>query len=136
MKAIVDANILFSSIVKNKDSRKVWFNPDLELSAPEFILAEMVKYRALLEKKSGKNSADFERLLAIILGNVEIIPDYELKPYLPAAESLVNDPKDFLYLACAIKENALLWSNDKELKKQGRVKVLNTQEMIKEFGSL
>jgi predicted nucleic acid-binding protein len=41
------------------------------------------------------------------------------------------DPKDAPILACALSmPNDGLWTEDKHLKKQGKAKVYNTQEMI------
>ena len=34
-----------------------------------------------------------------------------------------------MYFALALKLNCGLWSNDKELKKQSKVKILNTNEV-------
>jgi predicted nucleic acid-binding protein len=79
---------------------------------------------------------EFNQLLELTTSQLILVSDAELKPYLPAAASLINDSKDWLYLACALKENAILWSNDKEFKKQTRIKTKTTEEMMKETGQL
>lgn len=43
------------------------------------------------------------------------------------------DPDDKMYFALALKLNIPIWSNDKELKKQKRVKVYTTEELIEEM---
>jgi len=136
MRITVDANILFSCLIKDGMSRRVWMSPSINLYAPEFILQEFKKYAPLLLKKFGGRQEDFESIAEKLLGIVEFVPDGELIPFLPAANSLLQDKKDLLYLACALREDTAIWSNDLGFKRQQRVAVKNTAEMIGEFGSL
>ena len=136
MKITADANILFSALIKEGLTRKIWFNPEIELISPKFLLVEFKKYAHYLKKKSGLNETEFGLLSEKLLSQIRFIEDQELKPYLPAAASLSTDPKDWLYIACALKEDTIIWSQDKELKNQQRIKTLSTQEMQKEIGLL
>lgn len=130
MKATVDANILFACLIKGNLTRKLWFNPELHLFAPSFIIDEFLKYRKEIEKKSRLPEDEFNRLLGLVLSQITLVPDSELKPFIPAAASLTKDDKDWLYLACALKENTIIWSNDKEFKRQKRVETKTTAEMM------
>ncbi|MBI2598068.1 MAG: hypothetical protein HYW50_02635 [Candidatus Diapherotrites archaeon] len=58
MKTTSDANILFSALIKEGLTRKIWFNPELELFSPKFLLLEFKKYSNYLNKKSGLNKSD------------------------------------------------------------------------------
>ncbi|MFH1256206.1 MAG: PIN domain-containing protein [Candidatus Diapherotrites archaeon] len=136
MKVTVDANILFSALIRKGKTRKIWFNPEIELYAPFFILQEFRKYKDYLRKKSGLDAEDFADLSGNLISQLLFVKDNELGPFLPAAASLHSDVKDLLYLACALKEDTIIWSNDKGFKAQQRVKILTTDEMEKEFGSL
>lgn len=136
MKATVDANILFSALLRKSITRRIWFNPELELYAPAHLLAEFQKYRCFLLKKFGGSEDEFSGLYLKLLSQVHFIPDDKLKPFLPAAASLSGDPKDLLYLACSLAEDTILWSNDKGFKKQSRIMVLNTEEIVQEIGML
>jgi predicted nucleic acid-binding protein len=136
MKATIDANILFSALLKKGMTRKILFGPEMNLCAPKFLLIEFLKYKKYLKSKFGGTEEEFEALLQKIISQIRFVPDEELKPYLPAARTLAEDPKDWLYLACALKEDTIIWSNDRGLKKQGRIRVFTTHEMKKEFGNL
>ena len=136
MKATVDANILFSCIIKEGKSRRLWFSPSINLYAPAFILEEFKKYAPLLLEKYAGKPADFAGIAEKLLGAVEFVTDNELIPFLPAANSLLEDKKDILYLACAIKKDTIIWSNDKGFKRQHRIAAMNTAEMMEEFGML
>lgn len=136
MKVTVDANILFSGLIKEGTTRRIWLSPSINLYAPAFILEEFKKYTPmLLEKYAGKKE-DFAGMAKKLLGVIEFVPDEELKPFLPAAASLLQDEKDILYLACALRQDTCIWSNDKGFKKQRRIAVMNTAEMIQETGML
>lgn len=136
MKVTVDANVLFACLLKDGQTRRLWFNPELELFAPKFIITEFLKYNWKFWKKFGGSPADFKKLLDLVISQVQLIPDPELVPFLSAAASLSNDSKDWLYLASSLKEDTIIWSNDDELKKQTRVKIMTTKEMTEKFGVL
>lgn len=136
MKATVDANILFSSLIKRGITRRIWFEPELILYSPKFIYDELYKYENFLFKKFSGTKEEFEELSKKLLSKIRIIAHEELVPYMPASKSLIKDEKDLIYLACALKEDTIIWSNDKEFRKQNRIKIRTTEEMVKEFGSL
>lgn len=136
MNVTVDANILFAALLKDSATRKLWFNPELALFAPVFMLVEFNKYQSDLKGKYGGTAGDFESLCNKILSQVKFITDEELKPFLPAAATLSSDSKDWLYFACALKEDTIIWSQDKEMKKQHRIQVKTTTELMHEVGSL
>ncbi len=136
MKVTVDANILFSCLIKEGMPRRVWFSPSINLYAPAFVLHEFKKYSPALLGKCGGKREGFASIAEKLLEIVEFIPDNELVPFLPGANSLLRDKKDVLYLACALKEGTPIWSNDKGFKKQNRVRTMNTAEMIEEIGML
>lgn len=136
MKVTVDANILFSGLLAKGITRKIWFVAELKLYAPTTLLTEFYKYSKILQERFKGTREEFEFLYKKLLSCIQFVTDSELKPYVPAASSLINDSKDWLYLACALKEDTVIWSNDKELKKQERIKVYSTTEMKKEFGTL
>ncbi len=79
-------------------------------------------------------SADeFNRLLALILGKVIIVPSEMLEPYRQEAHEIVKniDVNDVLFIACALAyKGSIIWSNDSNLKKQSLIKVINTAEAM------
>jgi len=53
---------------------------------------------------------------------------------LKEAKSISPDPDDSDFFALALKLNCPIWSEEKKLKKQLEVKVVNTSELIEELG--
>ncbi len=136
MKLVVDANILFAALARNGLTAKLCFSKSIQLCAPEFILQELEKHSQTLRKKFNGTDEEFEKMKNLLLKQVELISDETLIPFTPAAASLITDKKDWLYLACALKENADIWTHDAGFKEQKRVKVWTTEKLAEEVGKL
>jgi len=136
VKVTVDANILFACLIKDSITRKLFFNPTLSLYAPEYIIDELLRHILEIRKKSGLSEEELSRLIQKAFGQVTVVPDKDLKLFLPAAASLVEDPGDWLYLSCALYEDTAIWSNDNDFAPQKRVKVFTTKELMSIVGSL
>ena len=136
MKVTVDANILFACLIKDSTTRKLFFNPALSLFAPEFIVAEFARHLVEIRKKSGLKDEELYRLVGSVLSQLVLVPDTDLKPFIPAAASLVNDPKDWLYISCALYKNTIIWSHDLDFSTQKRIPIISTKELMDIIGSL
>ena len=136
MRVTIDANILFACLIKDSTTRKLFFNPALFLFAPKFIVDEFVFHIKEIEEKSRLKEDELYRLISKVLGQLTLVSDKNLKPFLPAAASLVDDPKDWLYISCALRENTAIWSHDSDFSMQKRIKVITTKEILSMVGSL
>ena len=86
-----------------------------------------------LIQKSCMNDDDFHTLLQFLLKKVEVVSFDELRKYKVEAFEIAQplDPDDTPFFACALAyPGCIIWTDDKRLKKQDKVKVLNTQEML------
>ncbi len=132
MNIIIDSNILFSALIKNSFTRKLILTYDGFFLFPNFIFEEMENHKEELINKSGMNHEDFNNLFQLILRKVIIVPNEVLYPYKTEALKIVKDIDldDVLFIACALAyPESILWSEDKKLKKQIKVKIFNTQEI-------
>ena len=132
---IVDSNVLFSALIKDSLTRKLILEYDNFFLFPGFIFNEMEKHKEELMKKSRMVPKDFNKLLQLILQKVVIVPSEILYPYRKQALEIVKDidVDDVVFVACALAyHDSILWSDDKQLKKQSKITVLNTKQ-IKEF---
>lgn len=78
------------------------------------------------------NNYDFNILLNLLLKKVTVVPSVVLIQHRDAALKIVKDidVDDALYFACALAfPGSIIWSNDKKLKKQSAIKILNTSEI-------
>jgi len=91
---------------------------------------EFEKYRDLIIEKTERPDIEFEELLAVYMRRINFVPSEEIEPYLSEARKISPDPNDAVYFAVALKVNASLWTNDAILKKQDRIKVYSTKELL------
>ncbi|MEA2054296.1 MAG: PIN domain-containing protein [Candidatus Thermoplasmatota archaeon] len=133
MELVVDANILFSALIKESTTRELMLNDELLLRTPEFILGEFLGHIDELEKKTHARKGMLkEKIIELILqSDINIIPKDELRSFIGKAKSISPDPDDFMYFAVALKLNCAIWSNDKELKKQSIVMIYSTEDLVK-----
>jgi len=133
MDLVIDANILFSVLIKKGKTEEIIFEEDLHLFAPEFIFEEFSKYEGLIRDKTERNKGEFERLMDILKKKIKTTSNEETQPYIKKAKEMSPDKNDADYIALALKLRCPLWSNDKELKKQKEVLVYSTEDLVKIF---
>jgi predicted nucleic acid-binding protein len=132
MKIILDSNVLFSALIKDSTSRKFIVEYGSLFLFPEFIFEEMKKHKSELFNKSGMNKADFSKLLQLLLKKVIVVPNSTLLHHRKEALEIVKDidPGDAIFVACALAyPDSIIWSEDKRLKMQTKIKVMNTLEL-------
>jgi predicted nucleic acid-binding protein len=93
-------------------------------------MEEINKYKDEILSKSGLSSAEFELVLTMIGSRIEFIPKSEFEKFIPEAGQISPDPNDSEYFALALKYVCAIWSNDKRLKEQEKVKVYSTKEVL------
>lgn len=129
---VVDANIPFAALVAWEGmTQELLFSISLELISPEFMPLELEKYFPLIAEKSGCSIEEIRIALSLVLSRIKIIPFNEYERFVPNAKEICPDPKDVEYVALALAQNCSIWSNDQELGKQEKVKVISTSELIK-----
>ncbi len=130
---VIDANVLFSAMLAKSTTRQLLLSPRLELYAPEYLFEEFADHVQNDEEFKAKLSQNKEET-ALVLGRLkQAIQTVPLKAYTGQIRKTLPDcpdPADAPYLALASHLGLPLWSNDKRLKKQDRVVVLNTQEVL------
>lgn len=134
MDLVIDANILFSFLIKNGKNVNINLDTTMQLFCPEFLLEEFFKYRDYILTKTHRSIDDFNKLYTILTNKISPIPFQKISPFMNQAEQLSPDPKDTVYISSALSINANLWSNDKKLKdNQSIVKVFSTSDLVNEF---
>lgn len=136
---VVDSNILFAFFWETSVFRRVSVRQDLLLVSSEIALEEINRNSSEIAGKSGISKEEFGKLLKELKTLVEFAPLKEYSAFLKDAESLVKSLsaeekseffKDLDFIALSSKLNCPLWSNDRLLKKQSKVEVFSTKEII------
>lgn len=130
MNLIIDANILFASLIKEGKTIEILLSPFFNFYAPEFLFEEFERYEKEILRKTHRNEEDFLEIFEKLKEMITIIPREDYKEKASLAEEISPDEKDFDYFALALKLNCAIWSNDRKLKEQNRVKVYTTEELV------
>ncbi len=103
---------------------------DMELFAPEYALEEINKYKKDIMNKNNLNDEEFEHIRFNLAIATKFIPLEEYRKELKAALKISPDPNDIDFFALAIKLKLPMWSNDTQLKKQNKIEIITTTELI------
>lgn len=83
-----------------------------------------------IHKKLKITDKEFKEQFKKLKEIVKFINKKEYSQFLKEAEFISPDKKDAEFFALCIKNSCFLWSNDLILKRQDRIKVLSTKEII------
>jgi len=129
MRLVVDTNVLFSYFNSKSKIIELLKNQNLQLFAPRYAIIELKKYKNLIKTKYSVLEDNFYKKIKEL---EEIVSFTEEEIYIKEKENIFEitiDEKDKDFLALSLKLDCALWSNDKALKLQDRVVVINTLEL-------
>jgi len=132
MELIIDVNILMSALVTtNGFTYDLIFREDLKLFAPEYLLEEFEEHKDEIIEKSGLTEEELDLFLSLISTRINFIEKQEFEQFIKKAEEVTPDLDDAEYFALALKLNCPIWTNDKKLKGQEKIKIYSTSELVK-----
>lgn len=131
MKLILDANPLFAALIKNSFTVNVIVNENVELFTPEFLFDEFLEHKEEILAKTKRTEQELNDLVGSLKDIIHIVPQKEFESFLEEAKQLTSDEDDIQYLALALKLKIPVWSNDKKLKQQDKVKIYSTEDILR-----
>jgi len=135
MKLVVDSNVLFSFFKKESSTRKIITLVELlELYTLKSRIDELIKHKEEICSKSKITEEEFSRSLTELEIFVRTIDDKFVSKFGKEAIKLAPHSEDAPVFALALFFNCPIWSNEVAFKKQSKVKVFNTKELIQLFG--
>jgi len=130
MKLVVDANILFSALIKEGMTKKILFDLSYELYSPAFIFEEFKKHQNEILFKTHRTNEEFYKILESLKEIISFVPDEDFTDYIEGAEKICPDYDDSAYFALALKLNCGIWTEDKKLKEQNKINIYSTKDLI------
>ena len=94
----------------------------------------MEKYAEEIKTKASFSDLDFDVFVGILKLRIKSVLIEEFSDKLLEAKKICLDEKDIPYFALALKLDCPIWSGDKKLKEQEKVRVYNTKELVENFG--
>src|SRR3989344_4768648 len=133
MDCVVDANILFASLIKEGKTLEILLGDTFRFFSPEFLLEEFSKYKDYILQKTKRTEKELIETFDLLLGVITIVPKQEYSGFLGKAGKICPDEDDIFYFSLALKLNCGLWSNEIKLKEQDIVHVYSTKDLIELF---
>jgi len=134
MKLVVDVNNIISSLIKEGKSIEIILNPAFELYSPEFAYNEFLEHGDEIIKRTKRPAEDFIEIFNTLKKIIRFFDEGYYADKLREAVSFCPDVDDIDYFALSLKLNCPIWSNDKKLKEQNKVKIYSTEDLVKEAG--
>ena len=131
MLLVVDANVLVAAMLKDGQTRHLLIFRTHRFVIPEFIFEETKEHLDELSERTGVSSEKLWQTLQELVTQAKItaIKIEEFEDKLQEANVITPDIKDIQYLALALKKDCAIWSNDKELNEQKKVRIITTEEL-------
>ncbi len=134
MRIVIDTNRILSALLKDSADRKIILSQNMDFFSLDYVLQEINKYMDYIAKKSDLSKEEIETLLNLFMENVAIVSDKKVKSKMKEAMGIMKeiDAKDAPILACALAiQNDGIWSEDKHLHKQKKVKAWHSKDLMK-----
>lgn len=128
----VDTNVLIAALIKDGIVRKIITSSNINFIFPEYGVEEIYRYKEEIKKKSGLTEKEFNTLILRILKHVRLIPLNLIIDFKDEADKIMSNihKDDSVFIALALAFDCPIWSDDKHFKKQNRIKIFTTKEMI------
>jgi len=133
MNIVTDTNIIISALIKEGFTRDFIVNSKNNFIIPEFEIYEIYKYKSEIMKKARMSEIQFDTLLLRLLKYIRIVPaDLIIHNEKESREIIGHiDNDDVQFIAAALTFKCPIWSDDKHFKKQDKIKILTTKDIIK-----
>ncbi len=133
MKFVLDTNVILKALIKNSSVRAIIVGSKHEFSIPREAIEEIRRHAPLVKEKSGLSEMEINSVLDTLLTSVQLIQTEEDAAERKEAEDIMlsidKDDAPFLAAAMGIVCDGI-WSDDKHLKRQTRVRVWTTKEIL------
>ena len=135
MRLVVDANVIISALIADSKTRELIVTLDPDLLTPQFVHDEIENYENLIAEKSGMEPRRVQQFVDLLFQYIEVVPADEFSSYIEGADEAIGDtdPDDVLYVACALANDAHIWSDDSDFEEQDTVEAYSTSDVIDSF---
>ncbi|HNX68322.1 MAG TPA: PIN domain-containing protein [Candidatus Omnitrophota bacterium] len=133
MELVVDANILLAGFMKTAVTRELLLDSRLKLHAPEYLVYETRKHllgNSDLKRRIGLSASEIDKIWFLLTQNIESHAQGDYQKAHATALKLAPHAEDAPYLALALSMNIPVWSNDKAMAMQPRIRILTTRDIL------
>tara|TARA_Y100000310_G_C20700547_1_gene829434 strand:+ start:7587 stop:7985 length:399 start_codon:yes stop_codon:yes gene_type:complete len=127
---------LLSALIRDSITRKIIIESGWDLFYPEISFKDVEKYSSVIMEKSGLDRGEYNTLFFFLVGYFTRLRQDQFSFMFDEANELIGeiDPDDVVFLALALSiECDGIWSDDAHFKRQEKVRVYTTPEIIEIF---
>jgi predicted nucleic acid-binding protein len=108
-------------------------NPNFDFYTPDFLLTEIKNHKEPIMKKGSLTKRKFNTIYELLIDRISVLPKSDIMDHIDEAKKIIGDiDRDdvtFFALALAIPNNGI-WTEDKHFKKQNKIKIWSTKEIL------
>ena len=134
MNIVVDTNIVLSAVLKDGITRRTILSSPHTLLLPVIALTEIENHKYDLLERYGLDGSIFQKTIELLIEKMTLVRAEKYNHQGHNASEILSsiDPDDVPFIACALAfPGSIIWSEDKRLKRQITVPVLNTEEILR-----
>lgn len=136
MRLVLDTNILIAGLLRDSTTRRILQWPFHTFLVPEYAFREVANHLDELAPRMQVTRPEAELLLHLVSARVQTVPEPEIRPHMAEAMAIMRDldPDDAPFIATALAvPNDGLWTHDKAIHRQTRVRVRTTAELLRDI---
>lgn len=136
MKLVVDSNRIMAALIKNSTSREILLDEKYDFVGVSFSQYEIRKHQKLILKKAEISEKQYQVTFNLVFSKIKLFDENEVQlKFLEKAFAIMKeiDETDTPFLALALQEKCVIWSDDKHFLKQNKVKVWSTRKLAKKM---
>jgi predicted nucleic acid-binding protein len=133
LKFVLDTNVILKALIKDSVVRGILLRSTHEFLIPEHAIDETRKHLGTVAEKSGLSKSEINSVIDTLLVSIKVVPAEKIISKWKEAEDLMAevDMGDAPFVAAAISVSCDgIWSDDKHLRRQDRVRVWTTKEIV------
>ena len=131
---MLDTNVILKALIKDSVVRGIILFSNHEFLVPAYLIDETERHLEEVVKKSGLSKSETNAVMDDLFAHVQVVPADEVISKWKEAEEIMErvDKNDVAFVAAALGTSCDgIWSDDKHLKRQRKVKVWTTKDVAR-----
>ena len=130
---MLDTNVFLKALIKKSVVRGIIVGSAHEFLTPAYLIEEIREHFDEVEKKSGLSRTEIESVVDALLARIRVVPADEVVSKWEEAEVIMKniDENDIPFVAAALSAQCDgIWSDDRHLRRQRKVRVWTTRDVV------
>jgi predicted nucleic acid-binding protein len=133
LKLVLDTNVILKALIRDSVVRGILLRSSHEFLIPEYAIDETRKHLGMVAEKSGLSESEINSVIDALLVSIKVVPAEKVVSKWKEAGDLMAgiDAGDAPFVAAAMSASCDgIWSDDKHLRRQDKVRVWTTKEIV------